>query len=87
MESLHKISELHKKYNHVQEVIVQNFKAKPNTLMTNAVEPSFDELMWTIAMARLILPGDISLQVPPNLNSEYISQLTLSGINEKVIEH
>ena len=82
LESLHKISELHKKYNHVQEVIVQNFKAKPNTLMTNAVEPSFDELMWTIAMARLILPGDISLQVPPNLNSEYISQLTLSGIND-----
>ena len=82
LESLHKIAELHKKYNHVQEVIVQNFKAKPNTLMTNAAEPSFDELMWTIAMARLILPGDISLQVPPNLNSEYVSQLTLSGIND-----
>ena len=82
LESLYEIAGLHKKYNHIQEVIVQNFKAKPNTLMVNAAEPSFDELMWTIAMARLILPGDISLQVPPNLNSEHINQLTLSGIND-----
>ncbi|MBL6703076.1 MAG: 7,8-didemethyl-8-hydroxy-5-deazariboflavin synthase CofG, partial [SAR86 cluster bacterium] len=82
LESLHEIAKLHKKYNHIQEVIVQNFRAKPNTLMVNAPEPSFDELMWTIAMARLILPGDISLQVPPNLNSKHINQLTLSGIND-----
>ncbi|MGB1663306.1 MAG: 7,8-didemethyl-8-hydroxy-5-deazariboflavin synthase CofG, partial [Gammaproteobacteria bacterium] len=82
LESLHKIAELHLTYNHIQEVIVQNFKAKPNTLMANASEPSFDELMWTIAMARLILPGDISLQVPPNLNSDYIKQLSQSGIND-----
>ena len=82
LESLHKIAELHNTYNHIQEVIVQNFRAKPNTLMANAIEPSFDELMWTIAMARLILPGDISLQVPPNLNAENIKQLTLSGIND-----
>ena len=82
LESLYEIAELHKKYNHIQEVIVQNFKPKPNTLMSNSIEPSFDELMWTIAMARLILPGDISLQVPPNLNSENIKQLTHSGIND-----
>ncbi len=82
LESLYKIAELHKKFDHIQEVIVQNFKAKPNTLMANATEPSFDELMWTIAMARLILPGDINLQVPPNLNSENIKKLTTSGIND-----
>jgi FO synthase len=82
LESLQKIAELHRKYNHIQEVIVQNFRAKPNTLMANASEPSFDELMWTIAMARLILPGDISLQVPPNLNSDNIKQLSQSGIND-----
>ena len=82
LESLHKISELHLTYNHIQEVIVQNFRAKPNTLMANASEPSFDELMWTIAMARLLLPGDISLQVPPNLNSDNIKQLSQSGIND-----
>ena len=82
LESLQKIAELHRKYNHIQEVIVQNFRAKPSTLMANASEPSFDELMWTIAMARLILPGDISLQVPPNLNSDNIKQLSQSGIND-----
>ena len=82
LESLHKISELHLTHNHIQEVIVQNFRAKPNTLMANASEPSFDELMWTIAMARLLLPGDISLQVPPNLNSDNIKQLSQSGIND-----
>ena len=82
LESLHKIAELHLTYNHIQEVIVQNFKAKPKTLMANASEPSFDELIWTIAMARLLLPNDISLQVPPNLNSDNIKQLSQSGIND-----
>ena len=82
LESLYEISKLHKQYNHIQEVIVQNFKPKPNTLMANSPEPSFDELIWTIAMARLILPGDISVQVPPNLNVEHIKKLTVSGIND-----
>ena len=82
LESLYRIKELHQQYDHIQEVIVQNFKAKPNTLMANAPEPSFDELLWTIAMARLILPGDISLQVPPNLNLKYLDSLFTSGIND-----
>ena len=82
LESLHQIAQLHLTHNHIQEVIVQNFRAKPNTLMANSIEPSFDELMWTIAMARLILPGEISLQVPPNLNSDNIKQLSQSGIND-----
>ena len=50
--------------------------------MANSPEPSFDELIWTIAMARLILPGDISVQVRPNLNAEHIKKLTVSGIND-----
>ena len=82
LESLFEIAELHKKYDHIQEVIVQNFKAKPNTLMAHSPEPSFDELLWTIAMARLILPADISLQVPPNLNLKYLDRLFVSGIND-----
>ncbi len=82
LESLYEIAKLHLRYNHIQEVIVQNFRAKPNTLMANSIEPSFDELMWTIAMARFILPGEISLQVPPNLNSDNIKQLSQSGIND-----
>ena len=82
LESLFEIAELHKKYNHIQEVIVQNFKPKSNTLMAHSPEPSFDELLWTIAMARLILPADISLQVPPNLNLKYLDRLFTSGIND-----
>ncbi len=82
LEALVKIAELHSLYGHIQEVIVQNFKAKPNTLMANSPEPSFDDLLWTVAMARLILPIDISLQVPPNLNSGHLDQLIMSGIND-----
>ena len=63
-------------------MIVQNFKAKANTLMEYSPEPSFDELIWTIAMARLILPGNISLQVPPNLNPQHLERLIESGIND-----
>ena len=50
--------------------------------MEHSPEPSFDELIWTIAMARLILPGDISLQVPPNLNPQHLERLIESGIND-----
>ncbi|MDB9830158.1 5-amino-6-(D-ribitylamino)uracil--L-tyrosine 4-hydroxyphenyl transferase CofH [Gammaproteobacteria bacterium] len=82
LESIFAIAELHKEYGHIQEVIVQNFKAKANTLMEHSPEPSFDELIWTIAMARLILPGDISLQVPPNLNPQHLERLIESGIND-----
>jgi len=82
LEALLKIADLHFKYGHIQEVIVQNFRAKPNTLMANAPEPSFSDLLWTIAMARLILPGAISLQVPPNLNDAYLAELAVSGIND-----
>ena len=82
LESIFAIADLHKEYGHIQEVIVQNFKAKANTLMENSPEPSFDELIWTIAMARLILPADISLQVPPNLNPQHLERLIKSGIND-----
>ncbi|MDC0090786.1 5-amino-6-(D-ribitylamino)uracil--L-tyrosine 4-hydroxyphenyl transferase CofH [Gammaproteobacteria bacterium] len=82
LESIFAIAELHQEYGHIQEVIVQNFKAKANTLMEHSPEPSFDELIWTIAMARLILPGDISLQVPPNLNPQHLERLIESGIND-----
>ena len=82
LESIFAIAKLHQEYGHIQEVIVQNFKAKANTLMEHSPEPSFDELIWTIAMARLILPGDISLQVPPNLNPHHLERLIESGIND-----
>ncbi len=55
LESLHAIRALHEQYGHIQEVIVQNFRAKPNTKRATASEPDLDDLLWTIAAARLIL--------------------------------
>ncbi|MEJ6010452.1 5-amino-6-(D-ribitylamino)uracil--L-tyrosine 4-hydroxyphenyl transferase CofH [Novosphingobium aquae] len=76
------IRELHLEYGHIQEVIVQNFRAKPRTPMADAQEPSLDELLWTIAAARLILPADVSLQAPPNLSDASFPRLLEAGIND-----
>ncbi|MFQ5426027.1 MAG: 7,8-didemethyl-8-hydroxy-5-deazariboflavin synthase CofG, partial [Gaiellales bacterium] len=68
LEALLQIRELHHEYGHIQEVIVQNFRAKPDTRMADHPEPSFEDLMWTTAAARLTLDPEISVQVPPNLS-------------------
>jgi FO synthase len=82
IDTLLAIRELHERYGHIQEVIVQNFRAKPRTAMANAPEPSLDELTWTIAMARLILGPDMSIQAPPNLSPGELSALLDAGIND-----
>ena len=61
------IREQHERHGHLQECIVQNFRAKPGTRMAVAPEPSEDELLATIALARLLLPGTMAVQAPPNL--------------------
>ena len=66
---------------HVQEVIVQNFRAKPGTKMAAAAEPPLEELLWTIAVARLILPPSIALQAPPNLTEDF-GRLLDAGIDD-----
>jgi FO synthase len=66
---------------HVQEVIVQNFRAKPGTRMADAPEPPLEELLWTIAAARLILPPEIALQAPPNLTGDF-ARLLDAGIDD-----
>ncbi len=66
---------------HVQEVIVQNFRAKPGTRMAAAPEPPLEELLWTIAAARLILPPGIALQAPPNLTGDF-ARLLDAGIDD-----
>ena len=72
----------HERHGHIQEVIVQNFRAKPDTAMARHAEPSSDEMRLAIALARLILPGEISLQAPPNLApAEYGSYLG-AGLND-----
>ncbi len=65
----------------VQEVIVQNFRAKPGTRMAGAAEPPLEELLWTIAAARLILPAEVALQAPPNLTREF-ARLLDAGIDD-----
>ncbi len=65
----------------VQEVIVQNFRAKPGTKMATAPEPPLEELLWTIAAARLILPPGVALQAPPNLTEDF-ARLLDAGIDD-----
>jgi len=82
IEALVAIADLHARHGHVQEVIVQNFLPKPGTKMAGMAPVSFDDLLWTTAMARLILPAEISLQVPPNLSSARFGDLLAAGIND-----
>ena len=80
--SLIAIGDLHARYGHIQEVIIQNFKPKPGTLMADHAEPSLEEHLWTIAAARLILGPAMTLQAPPNLQPEALAQLIRAGIND-----
>ena len=76
------LRDLHRRYGHVQEVIVQNFRAKPGTRMHRHPEPSEDELLQTIALARLALGPDMSIQAPPNLSPALLPELIAAGIND-----
>ncbi|MBN8897628.1 MAG: 5-amino-6-(D-ribitylamino)uracil--L-tyrosine 4-hydroxyphenyl transferase CofH, partial [Rhodospirillales bacterium] len=80
--ALHEIRALHERYGHVQEVIVQNFRAKPDTKLADAEEPGLDDLLWTIAAARLILPAEIHVQAPPNLSPGVYQKLIGAGIDD-----
>ena len=66
----------------VQEIIIQNFRAKPGTLMADAPEPHITELLWTIAIARLIFGPKMNIQAPPNLSPGVLSQIVGAGIND-----
>ncbi|OMH39398.1 7,8-didemethyl-8-hydroxy-5-deazariboflavin synthase CofG [Motiliproteus sp. MSK22-1] len=81
IDSLIAINEIHQQYGHIQEVIVQNFCAKPGTGMADAPEPDLNDMLRTLAVARLILDPTISLQAPPNLQQRYSVYLN-SGIND-----
>ena len=82
LESLIAIRDLHARHGHIQEVIVQNFRAKPNTKRAAAPEPDLDDLLWSIAAARLILPGDVHVQAPPNLSPGVYEKLIGAGIDD-----
>ncbi len=82
VEALLAIRDLHRRYGHIQEVIIQNFRAKPDTRMARAPEASLAEHQWTIAVARLILGPAMSIQAPPNLRAGALSALIRAGIND-----
>ena len=67
---------------HLQEVIVQNFRAKPGTKMADHPEPSLDELLWTAAAARVILGPEAHIQCPPNLSGDDFGRLLDAGIDD-----
>ncbi len=69
-------------YGHIQEIIIQNFRAKPDTLMADAPEPALEELLWTISLARIIFGPDMNIQAPPNLSPGVLAQIVHSGIND-----
>jgi FO synthase len=81
VETLLAIRRLHDRYGHIQEVIVQNFRAKPAIPMAHAPEPSQGEMLRTVAVARLLMPK-VNIQAPPNLNAPYYEELLEAGIND-----
>jgi FO synthase len=82
IESLLELRDLHERYGHVQEIIIQNFRAKPDTRMAEAPEPDLDELLWTIAVARLVFGPEMNIQAPPNLSPGVLPKLVDAGIND-----
>ncbi|TGD74569.1 7,8-didemethyl-8-hydroxy-5-deazariboflavin synthase subunit CofH [Mangrovimicrobium sediminis] len=82
VESLLALREAHERHGHLQEVIVQNFRAKPGTLMAAAPEPDLEELLWTIAAARVVFGPAMNIQAPPNLSPGVLERLVEAGIND-----
>ncbi len=82
IEALLHLRALHEEFGHLQEVIVQNFRAKPGTPMADAPEPSLDDHLWTIAVARVVLGAAMNIQAPPNLSPGALPRLIAAGIND-----
>jgi FO synthase len=82
IETLLALRETHRRYGHLQEVIVQNFRAKPDTAMKDAPEPSTEDLVATIATARVLLGPKVHLQAPPNLSPGVERTVLAAGIDD-----
>jgi FO synthase len=82
LEALLQLRELHERYGHIQEIIIQNFRAKAGTRMAVHPEPVLDEHVWTIAAARLVFGPEMNIQSPPNLSPVALRQLVAAGIND-----
>ncbi len=82
IDALLRLRDLHDRYGHLQEIIIQNFRAKPGTRMATAAEPSLEEHLWTIAVARILFGPDMNIQAPPNLQAASLENLVAAGIND-----
>ena len=82
IEALLALRDVHERHGHIQEVIIQNFRAKPGTRMSGAVEPTLQDHVWTIAVARLVLGPAMNIQAPPNLQPGGLTELVRAGIND-----
>ncbi len=82
VDSLFAIRDLHQRYGHIQEVIIQNFRVKSTIPMRDQAEPSLLDLARTVAVARLIFGGEMNIQVPPNLSPGDYPFLLGAGIND-----
>ncbi len=82
IQALLALRDLHDRYGHLQEIIIQNFRAKPGTRMAQAPEPDLDDHLWTIAVARLIFGPEMNIQAPPNLNPGALAEMIAAGIND-----
>jgi 7,8-didemethyl-8-hydroxy-5-deazariboflavin synthase CofG subunit len=82
VDALAAIRDLHERYGHIQEVIIQNFRAKPRIPMRDAPEPGFEDVARTVAIARLLLGPDVNIQAPPNLSAPHYGRLLAAGLND-----
>lgn len=82
VEALLALRASHRRHGHIQEVIIQNFRAKAGTKMANVSEPDLDDLIWTIAAARLVFGPEMGIQAPPNLSSGNLDRLIAAGLND-----
>ena len=80
--SLLAIRDLHGRSGHIQEVIIQNFRAKPSIPMRDWPEPGPEDLLRTVAVARLLLGPAMNIQAPPNLSADGYERLPAAGLND-----
>ena len=82
IQSLLALRALHERHGHLQEIIIQNFRAKPRTRFADRTDPDLDDLLWTAATARIVFGATMNIQVPPNLSYDDFPRLLDSGIND-----
>ena len=82
IEALLALRDLHHRYGHIQEIIIQNFRAKPDTKMADAPDPDQADHLWTIAIARLVFGPAMNIQAPPNLMPDALEEMIAAGIND-----